>query len=329
MNIRLIWVAVVTLGIFLSPLAVKAEGFRVLVVMSYEEDFPWVLEIEEGINSILGDGNQVRFFYMETKKDLSGGPEKAKEAYELFKSFNPHGIIAVDDNAQSMFVVPYLKDKVEVPVIFCGVNAEPEKYGYPATNVSGILERYHLRDSIALAALLVPEIKRLNFIARDNPTGKAALAQLQREKETFPVELADTKLVSTLEEAVSFAKLSRKSSDLLFIGSIRGVADKEGLPLTEKQIVPELTKAFSGPTAASSTYRVKFGTLCAVVQSGQEQGATAARMLISAMRGVPISDLPVRRNLKGKRLINAQAMKELGIKPRPEVLLGTELVVTD
>ena len=63
---------------------------------------------------------------MDTKKNIEGGVRKAKDAYELYRRLQPDGVIAADDNAQSMFVVPYLKDRYDVPVIFCGVNALPD-----------------------------------------------------------------------------------------------------------------------------------------------------------------------------------------------------------
>ena len=52
-------------------------------------------------------------------------------------------------------------------------------------------------------------------------------------------------------------------------------------------------------------------------------------MLLQAMRGTPVSDIPVTRNYKGKRVINVTAMKALGIEPRPAVLLGASLVKSE
>ncbi len=37
------------------------------IVASYEEKFPWVVEIREGIEPVLSDVNQVKYFYRNTK----------------------------------------------------------------------------------------------------------------------------------------------------------------------------------------------------------------------------------------------------------------------
>ena len=143
--IVLIWLAV----FFSFPQTGESSSFKVLVVMSYHESMPWVKEIKEGIDSEIEGVCDLKYFYMDTKRNIEGGPQKAKEAYAMYLDFRPDGVIAADDNAQSMFVVPYLKNKVKTPVVFCGVNHEPDTYGYPASNITGVLERDHIGESIA------------------------------------------------------------------------------------------------------------------------------------------------------------------------------------
>jgi len=313
----------------LFPFSSNAAKLRVLAVMSYEIDFPWCENIKQGIDSVLSDSCEIKYFYMNTKSNLKEGSKKAEQAFELYKKFQPDGVIAADDNAQSMFVVPYLKDKVKTPVMFCGVNALPEKYGYPASNVSGILERPHFNESIALAKQLVPSIKTFGFIIKASPTGEAHLSQIQRESDTYQAKLTEFKTPVTVKELVEMTKELREKSDTLFVASLAGVVDEQGKPLSEEDGVKIALKTFgSKPTIGDEDYTVKFGALCTVVRTGQEQGETAAAMLVKAMTGTPVSDIPVTSNHKGKRVINATVIKDLGITPRPEILRGAEIVRT-
>ena len=146
----------------------SAKPFKVLVVMSYGKTYAWENEIREGIERVLETNSVIHFVYMDTKNHLDKGFEKAQEAYDLYKQFQPDGVIAADDNAQTMFVVPYLKDKVSTPVMFCGVNADPLEYGYPASNVSGISERIHIGESLAFAQQLVPSIRKVVYMQKDS-----------------------------------------------------------------------------------------------------------------------------------------------------------------
>ena len=322
-----IMMLVVNILILFSPEG-EAASFKVLVVMSYERDFPWVLEIKEGVNAVLKDTCEIKYVYLNTKVNFDGGKKKAKEAYALYLDFRPDGVIAADDNAQSMFVVPYLKDKVETPVMFCGVNAQPEKYGYPAENVSGILERLHIGESIAFIQQLLSSIKTFGVIMRNSPSSKGVLEQVERQSGTYPAKFIAFKQPRTLADATAMAEELKKQCDILFMASMEGVTDINGRPLEDKSVMPIVAKAFGKPTIASNSYNIKFAALCAVVKTGREQGSTAARMLLKAMEGTSVSQIPITRNRQGKRMINVTVMKELGIKPKPVILRGAELVRT-
>jgi len=315
------------MGMFVP--AIEAASCKVLVVMSYEEINPWCIEIKEGIDSALANTCELTYFYMNTKVSLEGGKEKAKEAYSLFQELQPDGVITADDNAQWMFVLPYLKDKVNMPVMFCGVNAEAEKYGYPASNVSGTLERGHARESIAFAKQLLPSIKTVGFLAKESPSGRALLRQVKSESDTYPAKFITFELVKAVKELVAAGKKLKEQCDVIYMDSMEGIFDDKGKPLDNKEITNVLKKVFDKPIIGANYYHVKEGALCAVVKTGQEQGRTAAEMLLKAMQGTSVAEIPITRNYKGRRVINVTVMETLGIKPRPIVLLGAKLVRTE
>ncbi len=312
----------------LTPGKLHGAPFKVLVVMSYNDQYAWPMEIKDGIDKVLAEKCIVKYFWMDTKRDLKGGGEKAGQAFELYQKFQPDGVIAADDNAQSMFVVPYLKDKVKTPVMFCGVNGEPEDYGYPGSNVSGILERLHILDSIAFAQLLVPSISRVIYLTREGPSGQAALKQYEKEHTTYPVKSVAFILPETLNEALSAINKFREKSDALFFETMDSIQDESGRMLSDKEVIPIVAKAFGKPLISNTLDHVKSGCLCAVVKTGQEQGSTAAEMLLMAMHGTPVSQLPITQNQHGKRFINLHVMNALGIKPVSNALKGVKLVRT-
>lgn len=326
------------IGVLVMGISIPTGSFaesgekKVLVVMSYEEPSvnPWCKEIKEGIDSVLANTCEITYYYMDTKRNLDGGPQKAEEAYSLYQKLRPDGVITADDNAQSMFVLPYLlKNKVRTPMMFCGVNAEAEKYGYPASNVSGILERGHIRESIAFAKQLVPSINSVGFLAKNSPSGKALLRQVEKESNTYIAKLTAFKLLKTVKELVAVMEELKEKCDILFIDSLEGILDEKGDPLRNKQIIDMLMKIYGKPIIGANQYHVEQGALCAVVKTGQEQGRTAAEMLLKALQGTPISEIKITQNYQGRRVINVTTMKALGIKPKPIVLVGTKLVRTN
>ncbi len=307
---------------------IQAASYKILVVMSYEEDNPWCIQIKEGIDSVFAGDSDIKYFYMETKKNNESGVRKAKKAYALYKRFRPDGVIAADDTAQSMFVLPYLKDKVKTPVMFCAVNAEPEKYGYPASNVSGILERDFIGESIAFAKQLVPSINTVGFLAQDGPSGRAILNQVEIESDTYLAKFGGFKLVKTIKETLSVLNEYKKTCDALFVTSTNGILDSEGKSLDNKQITRIVAKSYKKPLIGANDFHVQYGVLCAVVKSGNAQGRISAQMLLKALKGTSVKNIPITVNKYGKRMLNVTVMKELGIRPKRRVLVGTELVKT-
>jgi ABC-type uncharacterized transport system substrate-binding protein len=307
---------------------IEAATYKILVVMSYEEDNPWCIEIKQGIDSVLAGNSEIKYYYMDTKKNFEGGVQKAKEAYGLYKRFRPDGVITADDNAQSMFVLPYLKDKVKTPVMFCAVNAEPEKYGYPASNVSGILERGFISESIAFAKQLVPSIKTVGFLAKDSPSGRAILKQVENELDTYLAKYAGFKLVKTIKETLAVLEAYKKTCDALFITATNGILDTDGKSIDNEQVTRIVAKSYKKPLIGANDFHVQYGVLCAVVKSGNAQGRISAQMLLKALKGTSVKNIPITVNKYGKRMLNVTVMKELGIRPKRRVLVGTELVKT-
>lgn len=121
---------------------------KVLLVHSYHPEYPWVDAISRGASETLEEhGIAVEIFYMDTKRktDDLWKARAGELAGRKTAEFAPDIIIAVDDNAQEYFG-KHLVDG-SLPLVFCGVNSDPSKYGYPASNVTGIIERPHFKAS--------------------------------------------------------------------------------------------------------------------------------------------------------------------------------------
>lgn len=303
-----------------------AADFKVLVVMSYEEDNPWVREIREGIDGVLLPATEITYFHMNTKANRDGGPARAEEASALFKSLQPNGVITADDDAVAMFILPYLKDKTATPVMFNGVNAAAEKYGFPNAHVSGVLERAHVRESLAFIKQILPSVRKACFMTADVPPGRALRSQVDAEKATYPISTSDFHLIRDNQQLEGLGKSLNANCDLLFVDSLEGILDRNGKTQTNKDVFPLIQRIFNKPILGANRYQVEQGALAAVVKTGQEQGERSAEMLLQAMRGKSVSSLPVTQNSRGQRVINVSALERMGIMPQPSVLRGAALV---
>jgi ABC-type uncharacterized transport system substrate-binding protein len=141
-------------------------------------------------------------------------------------------------------------------------------------------------------------------------------------------KFAGFKLVKTIKETLAVLEEYKKTCDALFITSTNGILDNNGKSLDNEQVTKTVAKFYKKPLIGANNFHVRYGVLCAVVKSGNAQGRMSAEMLLKAIKGTPIKHIPITVNKYGKRMLNVTVMKELGIRPKRRVLVGTELVKT-
>ncbi|WP_462323526.1 ABC transporter substrate-binding protein [Desulfoplanes sp.] len=302
----------------------------VLVIMSYHEQYYWSKSLRAGIEETLQGECGPVFFYLDTKRNIKGARQRAILAHRLYRKMAPSGVIAADDNAQPLFVLPYLKDRVKTPVVFCGVNAAAEEYGYPAANVTGVLERPHIAETIALGRQLDPSIRRIAFMVPDNRTGKNMLTQARTLSSEIGLPSPLFLTISTWEQMENELAGLADRVDAVYLLSMEGVRDvRKNMAIPLEELMQRAAAVYPDhPILTDSAAGVRNGGLCTVQQSGYEQGMLCAKMLLEILQGTPIAFVPISRNRNGKRYINVTALKRLQLSPAPSALRGTTLVTT-
>jgi len=321
--------ALALLGALLTPqgdaAAEEAGRRQVFVVMSYHESVPIEREIKAALDEALA-GVELDYFWLDTQRHPEEGERRAHEAFERYRALGPDVVVAANDSAQALFVVPYLRDRVATPVVFCGVNNDAGKYGYPAGNVSGVLEIKHYRESIAFAQLIDPRIRRVGVVYHDNPSNRSNLDQLRRERETYAAEVTAFVRVSTLDELDRAVRDLESRDDALLVLDLSGVVDGDGGFVEERQLQRRLARMSRKPTIAATASEVEAGILCGVTKQDREQGTLAAAMVAELLAGRPLRDLPVTQNTNGLRLLNISTLQRLGMRAPPEAVAGTRIV---
>lgn len=308
----------------------KINPCSVLAVMSYHDGYPWQDEIHAGI--MLGMGNKcaVTFFNLDSLRRPDSVAQRAVEAFALFQKMRPAGVIASDDAAQKYFIVPYLKDRTAVPVVFCGVNAKPAAYGYPASNVTGILERYHGRETMQFLRQLYPQAKTFIFLTSTSITANSIAREIREGERDYPLRAVGVYQAATIEEAVAAVRAMHASADALYLEQFEGIQDRSGRTLTHREELGTLLREWKDkPSLCANEYSVRFGCLLAVQKSGTEQGSSAVRTLLSAISGMPVGQIPITKNFNGVKILNVQTMKELRINPPLNVFREAKLVRTE
>jgi ABC-type uncharacterized transport system substrate-binding protein len=293
------------------------EGKKILWVDSYHKEYEWSASIETGIRNVLNDtGIELKIVRMDTKRNTDDELRKnaATQAKAEIESFNPDVVIASDDNVQKYLVVPYLKD-TSLPVVFCAVNWDALPYGYPASNVTGMLE-------VELTIQLIEHLQqyaqgdRLGYLSGDTDTDRKVV---QICNERFFAGAMEPYFVETFDEyKATFLELQEKV-DILYLrnnAGIEGWDDEEA-----ESFIGDNTKI---PTGSSSDWMAPY-VLITLAKSGVEQGEWAAQAALRILDGTPVSEIPVAENKEGDLILNLNLVEQLKVVFAPSLLKNAEI----
>lgn len=293
-----------------------AEKKKVMFIDSYHVGFKWSDGVTRGILGALNmkmndDGSvddsnstvKLKIVKMDTKRNKSKEfiEQAAKKAKEEIDAWKPDVVIASEDNAAKYLIVPYLKDK-ELPVVFCGVNWDASGYGFPAENVTGMVE-------VALIKPLLNAMKkyakggRIGYLAQENTTNKKYEKHFGEKK----LNVA-TKYVNSVDEWKQGFVDFQNEADMILLSSFAFKDwDKDGAAKTfiENNIkIP--TGAYDAPTSHYA--------LIGYAKVSEEQGEWSGKTALDIIAGKSPADIPVVTNKKAKIYLNLPLADKLGIK---------------
>ncbi len=306
-----------TSGVFAQTDLKKPK--RILVVHSYHESQKnHVGMMQKGIDEVLhNSGFQVKHFYMDTKRDnsLEWMDISGKLALDIVLRWKPELVISLDDNAQKYFA-RFLTNKNMAPfVVFSGVNADPQKYGFPAKNVTGVLERPNVQESISLLQKIYPgKIKKMLFLSDRSATTDPFHAYVKTLD--LPVEVVASKQPLTFGEWKQTINEYKDKVDAIGIYVCRtvkrGTNPNETVPETE--LIGYINKTTNLPTVGFFDSATKAGVLCAVSVSMKEQGKQAAIIALDLLRGNrKIQDIKILPTTRGRIQLNLKVAEKKGI----------------
>lgn len=289
-----------------------SEKPRVLFIDSYHEGYEWSDGITAGIQRVVANADvDLRIHRMDTKRNKSEAymQNAALKAKALIEEYRPDVVIATDDNAQKYLVVPYYKDG-PLPFVFAGVNWDASQYGYPASNVTGMVE-------VDSAVELVETLANLSggttagFLSSDTNTSKKVLKSYQ---EQLDIEFEEVALVGTYEAwKQAYLDLQNKV-DMIIMYNNSGIDgwDKE-------DAARFATENAQVPSGATQSWMAPY-VLLLFTKDAVEQGEYAAETALRILEGNSPGSMPITRNQRVLPQVNSEIARRLRINIPPELM---------
>jgi len=287
-------------------------GKKILWVNSYHEGYPWSDGIESGLHEVFdGTGVELKIVQMDTKNnpDEAFGQAAGVKIKAEIEAFQPNVVIASDDNAQKYLVVPFLKG-TDLPVVFNGVNWDASAYGYPTSNVTGMVE-VELPDQLVDLLKAYAEGDRIGYLTIDTETERKVV-------DTYNQRFFDGQMqpywVTTQDEFKTAFIAAQQEVDILFMGNNAG-SDK----WDEEEMKQFVLRNSTIPTGSINDWMAPY-SLLTLAKSSKEQGEWAAQAALNILEGKPVSEIPVAENKKGEMIVNLDLADKLGVVFAPSLL---------
>lgn len=294
------------------------KGKKVFWVSSYHQGYEANDDIERGIRFILRDSAvQLQTFFMDTKQNDSEefGRQAGLDAMAQIKEFQPDAVIASDDNAQKYLVVPFLKN-TEMPVVFCGVNWDAGVYGYPAPNITGMVE-VDLTSEMLKHMRAYARGDRIGYLSGDVETERKIVDIYNRR---FFNGAMKSYLVSSMAGFKEAFLKAQQEVDMLYIYNYAGIRDWDRL---EAELF--LARNTRIPTGSHNGFMSPYVVFVAA-KSLREHGEYAARTAIRILQGEKPGDIPLTENRNAELFVNLRMAKAAAIVPSV-ALMKTATVV--
>ncbi len=293
-------------------------GKTIVWVDSYDAGYPWSDGIERGILQVL-EGTGIKLAAVRLKGKEMGSPAEqeaaARNAYDLIQSLSPDVVIASDDNAQKYLVVPFLKGG-SLPVVFCGVNWDASMYGYPAENITGMIE---VEGVAGMLRLFRRDAKgpRIGYISGDTASDRKITATFNKE---FFGGKMKVYFVDDFDAFKDTFMRAQDETDMLFLRNNAGIKGWDD----------ERAKAFLAantriPTGSPLDFMAEF-VVYTIGKVPEEQGEWAARTALRILGGETPGDIPLAKNERAVLTVNLRMAKAAGIV-LPVSVLKTATVI--
>lgn len=288
MKLRLVFLIALFLNVLLPTAAFSA---KILIIQSYHKSFKWDQQYTKALTDMLGKEHKLFFFRMDTKRVPKSQFEKRADlAWQRFLSLKPDYVILGDDNALKYLGERFAKTKT--PVVFLGVNGDPTLYFKNRVlpeNITGVLERPFVAESLKTVSQLMPDLKRILIMFDHGHTSKASIQDFSKQinsidKAELKLEY-EIKLVAKEEEWMQTIKSAKSAGfGAIFLSTHHTIVDKKGKHVPSEKLLRWTNKNTEVPLFAFWNVTVGKGRATGgVLLDGYEQGAAAARLLINIM----------------------------------------------
>ncbi len=221
------------------------------------------------------------------------------------ETWQPDVVIVSDDNAAKYVVEQYYRD-ANTPFVFSGVNWTVKEYGFPYSNVTGIIEVAPLEAMLTHAIKYSDGAKKAIYLGADTLTEKKNLDRVARTSKKLDIELEGILVSNAAEWKAQY--LAAQDADFIVMGSYSGISD-----WNKTELAAFAVEHARKLTVTSHDWMMPFSTI-GFTKIPQEHGEWAAQTAIEILKGKSPREIPIVANRDWDLWLNAAHLESTQIK---------------
>ncbi len=346
---KIVWTVLALILAFNPAAAPQADASgpkRVFILHSYEFGHVCGQPQHDGVIKALKDAGYIPgrnlklgVYAMDTKRKNNTPAliaEQARIALEKIKEFNPDVLVTLDDNAFRSVALKLVDSGV--PIVFSGMNGQPEDYNAaarwlesrtrPGHNITGVYEKLHFVNAVKVHKQIIPSLTGIRMFTDTSPTGRALVKQVQ-------LELAETPLPCRFDMVVAksweeYKRAIKKTNDDPDVQAIYPVAlllkDRSGKTYTAPEIFRWTVTHSRKPALAVNFAFTRLGLFGGAGVDFKAMGRQAGRMVVEILQGRNPGSIAIEDARRYALVFNLKRAEELGVVIPQDILLAADEV---
>ena len=268
-----------------------------LFVSSYHSGYAWADGVARGLHSKLDGKCTITRFSMDAKRNTSVAHAKqaALQAKALIEKLKPDVVITADDAAAKYLIAPYYRNSA-IPFVFCGINWTISQYGFPYSNMTGMIEVAAVKPLFQKSHSITGMIHQATYIGANTLTERKNLSHYKKVARKLNITLI-SKLVSTRAEWIKAYRQSQ-TSQVIIIGSNAGIHD------WDKSKVLTAIKPYTHTLTVTNHGWMMPYSMLGMTKVPEEQGEWAGELALEILKGTKPSSIPIIPNREFNLVIN-------------------------
>ena len=291
---------------------------RVLLISSYHPGFPTFFQQIRGAESVLAqNGVMLDVEFMDKKRFADDETEALflKMLSSKLSKTKPYDAVMTADDDALQFLLKYKASLFPAqPAVFFGVNnIDKAKEQNDRKDISGVIEAVSMLETVRMMIDLLPDTRTITALVDTTPSSLGDAQKFMSLASSFP-ELTFSELSLKDHSYAEFAADLRQLDNTTAVLLLSAYVDREGQRMSFEDSLSLILDNVHQPVFHLWYHGIGRGLLGGKVISHEQQGRTAAAMVLRILAGEPIEKMKVIEESPNVYAVDYDILKKHGLE---------------